>query len=102
MENRKDSFIIKIPFNSSMKANENINIEFDMDHIYMFDKDTHKAIIGIPFEDMIPVSIKDNVANIGKQSLVLSEDCVARLLDSAYAEGIHLGIISSRRTSLPL
>ena len=92
MENRKDPFIIKIPFNSSMKANENINIEFDMNHVYMFDKDTHKAIIGIPFEDMIPVSIKDNVATIGKQSLVLSEDCVARLLDSAYSKGIHLGI----------
>ena len=92
MENRKDPFIIKIPFNSSMKANEDINVEFDMNHVYMFDKDTHKAIIGIPFEDMIPVSIKENVASIGKQSLVLAEDCVSRLLDSAYLEGIHLGI----------
>ena len=92
MENRKDPFIIKIPFNSKIKSNEEIKIELDMDHAYLFDIDTHKAIIGTPFEDMIPVKIEKNVLSIGKQEVVLSDEFISHLLDSAFDKDIHLGV----------
>ena len=92
MENRKEQFIIKIPFNSKIRANEAIKVEFNMDRVYLFDFDTHKAIMGIPNEDEIPVVIKDNSVTIGNQQLSLSEEFVSHLLESAYTENVRLAI----------
>ena len=92
MENRKEQFIIKIPFNSKIHANENINIEFDMNHVYLFDKETHKAIMGIPHEDEIPVMINKNILTMGEQSFVLEEDFYKHLLDSSFNKEIALAI----------
>ena len=92
MENRKDPFIIKIPFNSKIHANEEINVAFNMDHIYMFDADTHKAIMGIPHEDEIPVRIVNNLMQVGEQEVVLEKTFVNHLLDSAFDNDIRLAI----------
>ena len=92
MENRKDQFIIKMPFNSKIHANENISVEFNMDHVYLFDCDTHKAIMGIPNEDEIPVTIHKNMITIGEQELTLSDEFVSHLLDSAFDHEVHLAI----------
>ena len=92
MENRKDQFIIKIPFNSKIHANEEANVEFNMDHVYLFDAKTHKAIMGIPAEDEIPVAIKDNLLKMGDQEFVLADSYREHLLDSAFEDGVVLGI----------
>ena len=92
MENRKEQFIIKIPFNSKIKANTDTKVSFDMNHVYLFDAENHKAIMGIPHEDEIPVSIKDNLLVIGSQELPLDEQIRKYLLDSAFGEGVHLAI----------
>ena len=92
MENRKEPLIIKKPFDPKMHSNENINIKFNMDFVYLFDKETQKAIIGIPNEDEIPVVINDNVLKMGEQSLVLDEEYVKHLLDSAKGNKVFLGI----------
>ncbi|MBP5574675.1 MAG: sn-glycerol-3-phosphate ABC transporter ATP-binding protein UgpC [Bacilli bacterium] len=92
MDNRKDPFIIKIPFNSSIHSNTNINIELDMDHVYLFDVDTKKAIMGIPHEDEIPALIENNVLSIGEQSLCLDEEYLSRLLDGAFNQRVFLAI----------
>ena len=92
MENRKDQFIIKIPFNSKIHANEDVKVEFDMNHVYMFDVDTHKAIMGIPSEDEIPVRINNNVISIGNQDLVLDEEFVNHLLDASFDSDVRLAI----------
>ncbi len=92
MENRKDPFIIKIPFNSKIHANEEINVAFNMDHIYMFDADTHKAIMGIPHEDEIPVRINNNLMQVGEQEVVLEKTFTNHLLDSAFDNDIRLAI----------
>ena len=92
MENRKDPFIIKIPFNSKIHANEEINVAFNMDHIYMFDADTHKAIMGIPHEDEIPVRINNNLMQVGEQEVVLEKTFTNHLLDSAVDNDIRLAI----------
>ena len=92
MENRKDQFIIKIPFNSKIHANEEANVEFNMDHVYLFDAKTHKAIMGIPAEDEIPVAIKDNLLKMGEQEFVLADSYKEHLLDSAFEDGVVLGI----------
>ena len=92
MENRKEQFIIKIPFNSKVHANTDINIEFDMNHVYLFDADTHKAIMGIPHEDEIPVRINGNVATMGEQDLVLDQQFVSHLLDSSFDNDVKLAI----------
>ena len=92
MENRKDPFIIKIPFNSKIHANEEINVAFNMDHIYMFDVDTHKAIMGIPHEDEIPVRIVNNLMQVGEQEVVLEKTFTNHLLDSAFDNDIRLAI----------
>ena len=92
LENHKDPFIVKIPFNSKIKANVETNVELDMSKAYLFDFDTHKAIIGIPFEDMIPVKVNKNVLSIGEQDLVLGDEFVSHFLDSIFEEGVHLGI----------
>ena len=92
MENRKDPFIIKIPFNSKIHANEEINVAFNMDHIYMFDADTHKAIMGIPHEDEIPVRIVNNLMQVGEQEVVLEKTFTNHLLDSAFDNDIRLAI----------
>ena len=92
MENRKDQFIIKIPFNSKIHANEETNVEFDMNHAYLFDAETHKAIMGIPAEDEIPVVIKDNVMSMGAQDFALEEEYASHLLDAAYGNEVALAI----------
>ncbi len=92
MENRKEQFIIKTPFNSKIHSNESINIELDMNHVYLFDKDTQKAIMGIPHEDEIPVRIDNNVINIGEQAIVLDEGFKNHLLDNAFNNDVRLGI----------
>ena len=92
MENRKDQFIIKIPFNSKIHANEDVKVEFDMNHVYMFDVDTHKAIMGIPSEDEIPVRINNNVISIGNQDLVLDDEFVNHLLDASFDSDVRLAI----------
>ena len=92
MENRKDQFIIKIPFNSKIHANEDTKVEFNMDHVYLFDVDTHKAIMGIPHEDEIPVKINKNVIEMGAQSLVLDEEYVSHLLDTMENQEVSLAI----------
>jgi multiple sugar transport system ATP-binding protein len=92
MENRKDPFIIKIPFNSKIHANEEINVAFNMDHIYMFDADTHKAIMGIPHEDEIPVRINNNLMQVGEQEVALEKTFTNHLLDSAFDNDIRLAI----------
>ena len=92
MENRKEQFIIKIPFNSKIRANEEINIDFDMNHVYLFDHETHKAIMGIPNEDEIDVKIYENKMKIGHQEVELPIDFLNHLLDSAFEEDVVLGI----------
>ena len=92
MENRKDQFIIKVPFNSKLKANENITVEFDMSKVYLFDADTHKAIMGIPHEDEIPVVIKGKDLKMGEQKFALDDEVYSHLLDAAFDNEITLGI----------
>ena len=92
MENRKDPFIIKIPFNSKIHANVDVKVEFDMNHVYLFDADTHKAIMGIPHEDEIPVRISNNILSMGNQDFALEQDFVRHLLDSAFDNDVYLGI----------
>ena len=92
MENRKDQFIVKIPFNSKIRANEEINVEFDMNHVYLFDADTHKAIMGIPHEDEMPVRINKNVISVGEQDIVLENEFVDHLLDAAFDNDVKLAI----------
>ena len=92
MENRKDPFIIKIPFNSKIHSNVDINVAFDMEHVYMFDAETHKAIMGIPAEDEIPVTIVDNIVTIGEQQFSLDEEFGKHLLDSAFDNLVNLTI----------
>ena len=92
LENRKEQFIVKIPFNSKMRSHEDINISFDMEHVYLFDHETHKSIMGIPHEDLISVDIKGNAMSMGEQSFVLDEEFVKHLLDSAFADGVVLSI----------
>ena len=92
MEGRKDQFIIKTPFNSGLHANEQLKVDFDMNHVYMFDAETHKAIMGIPHEDEIPVRINNNVIKVGNQELVLDQDFLNHLLDGAFDNDVHLAI----------
>ena len=92
MENRKEQFIIKMSFNSKMHANETIKVDFDMDHVYLFDAETHKAIMGIPHEDEIPVTINKNILTMGAQEMVLEDEFVSHLLDVAYEGEVRLAI----------
>ena len=91
MENRKDQFIIKTPFNGKIKANVDTKVSFDMDRVYLFDAETHKAIMGIPAEDELPVTIMDKVINIGDQAVVVNEEYLPHLLDSAFNKEVFLG-----------
>lgn len=92
MEGRGEQFIVKIPFDSSIHANEEINIKLDMNHIYMFDKETQKSIMGIPHEDMIPVQIKEGLFIVGKQKIKIDEEYQRHLLDQAYIGKNYLAI----------
>ena len=92
MENRKEQFIIKIPFNSKMHSNESIKVDLDMNHVYLFDHENHKAIMGIPHEDEIPVIIRNNKIVIGEQELELDEEYRNHLLDSAFDNEVLLGV----------
>ena len=92
MENRKDQFIIKTPFNAKMHSNESINVDFDMNFVYLFDPETKKAIMGIPHEDEIPVVINNGVISIGKQEVVLDQEYGKHLLDNAFNNEVLLAI----------
>ena len=92
LENRKEQFIIKIPFNSKLHSNETINVELDMNHVYLFNHENHKAIMGIPHEDEIPVMIRDNQIIMGGKAFDLDEEYRSHLLDSAFEGEVFLAI----------
>ena len=92
MENRKDQFIVKIPFNAKIKSNTEINIDFNMDHVYLFDANTHKAIMGIPNEDEIPATFSGNQVTLGDQVINLESEFVSHLLDSSFNADVKLAI----------
>ena len=92
IENMKEQFIIKLPFNNAFHSHENIKMSLDMNHIYLFDFETHKAIMGIPHENEIPATIKENVLTVGEQSLVLPDEFISHLLDKAFIEEVSLAI----------
>ncbi len=92
LENRKEQFIIKIPFNSKIHANETINVALDMNHVYLFNHETHKAIMGIPHEDEFPVKIKNGVVKMGEQEISLDEEYQKHLLDTAFDGEVLLAI----------
>ena len=92
MEGRDEQFIVKIPFDSSIHANEQIKIQFEMNHIYMFDADTQASIMGLPHEDMIPVVILNDKLEVGKQKVKLEESFLKHLLDSAFNKKNYLSI----------
>ena len=89
---KKTQIIIKMPFNSKIRANTDTNIEFDMNHVYLFDYQTHKAIMGIPHEDEIPVTINGNVLTMGEQDITLNDEFLSHLLDTAFVGKVHLAI----------
>ena len=92
MENRKEQFIVKTPFNAKMHSNEAITVDFDMNFVYLFDPETNKAIMGIPHEDEIPVNINNGVINVGKQAIELDEEYGKHLLDNAFNNEVFLAI----------
>ena len=92
MENRKDQFIVKIPFNAKIRSNTEINIDFNMDHVYLFDANTHKAIMGIPNEDEIPATFSSNQVTLGDQVINLESEFVSHLLDSSFNSDVKLAI----------
>ena len=92
MENRKEQFIIKTSFNSKIHANVETNVEFNMDHVYLFDAETHKAIMGIPSEDEFPVNISNDIISLGEQELPLNEEYKEHLLDNAFDNDVLLAI----------
>ena len=92
MENRKEQFIIKTPFNGKIHANEEINIALNMDRVYLFDPETHKAIMGIPHEDEIQVRINNGMVTIGEQELQLGEEYLSHLLDASFDNDVFLAI----------
>ena len=63
-----------------------------MERIYLFDAETHKAIMGIPAEDEIPVNISNGVLSIGNQEFPLDEEFGKHLLDAAFDNPVNLAI----------
>ena len=92
MENRKEQFIIKLPFTGKQPVNTEVKVDFDMNHVYLFDKDTEKAIMGIRAEDEIPATITQGVAIVGEQQLQRDPSFVSHVLDSAYMGDVFLAI----------
>ena len=92
LPNRKEPFIIKVPFTGRLPVNNTVDIEFDMNHVYLFDKDNEKAIMGIPAEDEIPVAISQELVIMGDQEIKLSESFTNHLLDSAQCGDVKLAI----------
>ena len=84
--------IIKIPFNSKIHAHEMVKVDFNMDLAYLFDNETHKAIMGIPHEDEIPVIIGQGGIDMGEQQLPLDDEYRSHLLDSAFEKEVKLAI----------
>ena len=92
MANRKEQFIIKIPFNSKIRPNAEVNIELNMEHVYLFDAETHKAIMGIPAEDEIPVTISGKNLVVGNQQQIIDEEYRSHLLDAAFDQPVNMAI----------
>ena len=92
MANRKEQFIIKISFNSKIRSNAEMNIELNMDHVYLFDAETHKAIMGIPAEDEIPVTISGKNLVVGSQQQIIDEEYRSHLLDAAFDQPVNMAI----------
>ncbi|MCR5185050.1 MAG: sn-glycerol-3-phosphate ABC transporter ATP-binding protein UgpC [Bacilli bacterium] len=90
--NMKEQIIIKLPFNNTFSAHTTISMEFNMDRVYLFDKETHKSIMGIPHENEIPVVINGNKLAMGEQVIELPEVFVSHLLDSAFDSPVNLAI----------
>ena len=99
MENRKESLILKMPFQGRMMSNVDTNVEFEMERVYLFDFDTHKSIMGMPDEDFFKCKIDDKSITIGKQKINLPDSLKEKLLSRAYSDDVMVGIQPSYITN---
>ena len=91
IEGHKNNVVMKSPLLTSVNVNDDIYLNFSMDRVYLFDKDSEHSLIGMPSYNKIPCCVEDKSIKIGKDtSIELDEEYRSHLLEGAYQEKRNL------------
>jgi len=87
-----DKYItIKLPLTGSLKSGQDVNINFSLDRIYLFDKELEHSLIGVPSYNKMPVSFESNDMILGNNRLSLSDEFVSHCLDTFRTQKVFVG-----------
>ena len=93
IEGHKGNVILKSPLNVNVMVNDDVYLDFSVERVYLFDKDSEHSLIGMPSYNKIPCRVEGSEIKIGKDtSVALDEDYVAHLLESACNVERYLAI----------
>ena len=85
IEGHKGNVVIKSPLNVSVAVNDDVYLDFSVERVYLFDKESEHSLIGMPSYNKIPCRVEGNEVHIGKNTvLTLDDEYVSHLLDSAF------------------
>ena len=93
IENHKGNVVIKSPLTTSVAVNDDIHLNFDVNRVYLFDKESEHSLIGMPSYNKIPCQVIDKTIAIGKGTVMnLDDEFASHLLDSAFTGERFLAI----------
>jgi len=93
IEGHEKYVIVKMPLTGLIKVGQKVNLVFDVNRVYLFDKGTEASLIGVPLMNKLPCICKNNAINVGNSNVIpLNEDYRSHLLDNATGENVAMGI----------
>ena len=93
IEGHKANVVVKSPLNANIEVNDEVFLDFSVERVYLFDKDSEHSLIGMPSYNKIPCKVEGKEVHIGKGTILeLDEEYASHLLDGAFLDNRFLAI----------
>ena len=92
IENHASNVVMKAPLTTKIKINEDIFLDFNIERVYLFDKDSEHSLIGMPSFNKLPCTVENGFIKLGDESLKVDEEYLSHLLDVAFDKPNFLAI----------
>ena len=88
----KGHVILKSALVTHVNAGEDVKLDFDMQRVYLFDKQSEHSLIGMPSFNKLPCVLEGKTMKVGKSNIELDDEYVSHLLSGAYTGNRYLAI----------
>ena len=83
--------VLKTGLTGTIKRLDKVNLDFEADKVYMFDKESQHSIIGLPLLNKLPCKFLGNSVTVGEQVVELPTSFTSHLLETKNNENLFLG-----------